>query len=69
VNANPDGPPPRSGLNPSLKAVDNASRDTETPTPTPAESASVQSEEGRSWPVIWLVATALCVLIAVFLLF
>ncbi len=59
----------RRGLNPKLKSVENTSRDTETPTRPPAESASVQHEEGRAWPVIWIVVTLVCVVIAAYLLF
>ena len=56
-------------LNPKLKSVENASRDTERRTPPPAESASVQREEGRGWPVAWMVVFVVCVVIAVYLLF
>jgi hypothetical protein len=58
----------RSGLNPKLKAVTNTSRDTETPMRPPAESASVQYEEGRSWPMIWLVVTLICIAIGIYLI-
>ncbi len=61
--------PDRRGLNPKLKSVENTSRDTERHTPPPADSASVQHEEGRSWPMIWLVITVLCVLIGIYLIF
>lgn len=56
-------------LNPKLKSVENTSRDTEVSTPPPADSASVQREEGRGWPVAWMVVVVVCVLIAVYLLF
>lgn len=61
--------PDRAGLNPKLKSVENNSRDTETPTPPPADSASVQHEEGRAWPMIWVVVTVICVVIGAYLLF
>lgn len=59
----------RQGLNPNLKAVENISRDTEHPMRPPAESASVQREEGRSWPMIWLTVTLICVAIGLYLVF
>ncbi|MDO5758068.1 MAG: hypothetical protein Q4P24_11240 [Rhodobacterales bacterium] len=61
--------PDRRGLNPKLKSVENTSRDTETPMRPPADSTSVQHEEGRSWPVIWVIVTLICVVIAAYLLF
>jgi hypothetical protein len=64
-----DTGPDKRGLNPNLKSVENTSRDTETATRPPAESASVQHEEGRGWPVAWIVVTVICVLVAVYLLF
>lgn len=65
----PTTPPPRDGLNPELRSRTNLSRDTETPTPPPVESASVQHEEGRGWPMVWLVVTVVCVVIALYLIF
>lgn len=59
----------RRGLNPKLKSVENTSRDTETSTRPPAESASVQHEEGRAWPMVWVVVTVICVVVAAYLLF
>ena len=56
-------------LNPKLKSGEDRSRDTETPTRAPAESASVQREEGRGWPAIWLIVTLICVLVALYLIF
>lgn len=59
--------PINSGLNPTLKSRTNTSRDTETPTRAPADSASVQHEEGRAWPIIWLVVGMVCAVIVIFL--
>lgn len=56
-------------LNPNLKSVENTSRDSDRRTPPPADSASVQREEGRGWPVAWMVVVVVCVVIAVYLLF
>ena len=56
-----------SGLNPTLKSRTNTSRDTETPTRAPADSTSVQHEEGRAWPVIWLIVGVICVVVLAYL--
>ena len=61
-------PEDRKGLNPELKSVTNTSRDTETPSRPPADTASVQREEGRGWPIAWLVVTVVCVLIGIYLI-
>lgn len=58
-----------SGLNASLQKRTEEVYDTEHPSLPPAESASVQHEEGRAWPMIWLVVTIVCVLIGLWLLF
>lgn len=57
------------GLNPDLKSRTNTSRDTENPSRPPADSASVQREEGRGWPAIWLIVTVVCVAVAAYLIF
>ncbi|MHA6645974.1 hypothetical protein [Mesorhizobium sp. A623] len=66
MSDDPDTPRNR-GLNPTLKSRNNTSRDTETPTRAPADSASVQREEGRAWPMIWLVVGVICAVIVIFL--
>ena len=57
------------GLNPALKSRKETSHNTSTPSPAPLESASVQREEGRAWPMIWLVVTIVGVLILLYLAF
>ena len=59
--------PKHSGLNPTLKSRTNTSHDTETPTRPPVDSTSVQREEGRGWPFIWLIAALICVVIVIYL--
>ena len=59
----------RKGLNPALKSVTNTSRDTETASRPPADTASVQREEGRGWPMVWLVVTIICLLVGLYLIF
>jgi hypothetical protein len=63
-------PPSRDpSLNPALRQRREEVHDTTHPTPPPAESASVQQQEGKAWPAIWLIVTLLCVAIAVYLIF
>ncbi|MFW5680560.1 MAG: hypothetical protein ACOC3D_09850 [Pseudomonadota bacterium] len=66
MNARPDNDP---NLNPSLHPRTEKTYPTNGSDPAPADSASVQREEGRSWPWIWAVATIGGLLIVVWLLF
>jgi hypothetical protein len=61
--------PQSENLNPALRRRTETSYDTTQTTPAPIESASVQREEGRLWPWIWLVVTIACVMIAIYLIF
>lgn len=56
-------------LNPALKQRTEHAHDTTTSSPAPVDSASVQREEGRAWPAIWLIATVISVMIALYLVF
>jgi hypothetical protein len=56
-------------LNPALRRRTDDSYDTRSRTPPPSESASIKHQEGRHWPLIWLVVTVVGVLIALFILF
>ena len=69
MSVTPEPPAPEPGLNPSLRQRTEQSHDTGHVTPPPADSASVQHEEGRAWPMVWLVVTLACVAIAVYLIF
>ena len=53
-------------LNPALKSR-RETHDTTSSAP-PVDTASVQRQEGRAWPMIWLIVTLLCVAIAIYLL-
>ena len=64
-----EGQSAETGLNPALKTRTDKTHDTTTSTPPPAESASVQRQEGRGWPMIWLVVTILCAVLALWILF
>lgn len=59
----------RAGLNQSLKRRTDDTHPTEGSSPAPADSASVQREEARSWPMIWAVVTIVGLLIVVWILF
>lgn len=56
-------------LNPALKQRTEHVHNTTTSSPAPVDSTSVQREEGKAWPAIWLIATAVSVVIAVYLVF
>jgi hypothetical protein len=62
-------PPKDTDLNPALRQRREETYDTTHPTPPPAESASVQREEGKAWPAVWLAVTVVCVLVAIYLIF
>ena len=64
-------PQPRSRqgveLNPALKKRTDETHDTSKSSLAPVATASVQREEGKAWPMIWLGVTIACVLIAIYL--
>lgn len=55
-------------LNPALKQETETVYDTELSSPAPIDTASAKERQGEGWPVIWLVVTALCVVLAVYFL-
>lgn len=65
----PNTPKPRPGLNPALRSRQETTHNTEVPSRVPAETASVQREEGRTWPLIWAVVTIGCALLLLWLVF
>jgi hypothetical protein len=65
----PEGPGQPAGLNPALKSRTETTHHTERSSPSPAESASVQHDEGRVWPIIWLVVTIVGFAIVLYLIF
>lgn len=71
-----DGPGPgqddRKGdrdLNPRLRTRTDTTHDTRESSRPPSETASVQREEGRAWPVIWLAVAVVGLLVALYILF
>jgi hypothetical protein len=65
----PKDPGSDPALNPALRQRREQAHDTAHSTLPPVESASVQREEGKGWPIAWLVVTVVCVLIGAYLLF
>ena len=60
---------PGPGLNPGLRRRTEDVYDTRHRTPPPAESASVQHDEGRAWPMVWLIVMLVGVAIGIWLIF
>ena len=56
-------------LNPALKSRTETVYDTEHRTPDPLDTTEAKEGQGEGWPVVWLVVTAVCVLLAAYLLF
>ena len=55
-------------LNPALRAETERVYPTGESSPPPVDTASAKEGEGEGWPVVWLVVTAICVAIGVYLL-
>ena len=53
-------------LNPALKSTRETVYNTSSTTPTPFDTASAKEGEGEGWPIIWLVVTVICVVLAVY---
>lgn len=64
-----DRKPTANQLNPALKQRTEHLHDTTKSSMAPVETTSVQREEGKAWPMIWLLATCVSVLIAIYLVF
>ena len=55
-------------LNPALKSETETVYDTKVSSRAPIETTSAKENEGEGWPVIWLVVTAVCVVLAIYFL-
>jgi hypothetical protein len=65
----PRTPTPEEGpLNPALKSRTDHVYDTSNSSPAPIDTASAKEGEGEGWPIIWLVVTVVCVVLAIFFL-
>lgn len=65
----PERPQPQSNLNPALRSRTDETHDTTVSSEAPADTASVQRQEGRAWPIIWAVVTLVGVALTVWILF
>lgn len=55
-------------LNPALKSETEQVYDTKVSSRAPIETTSARENEGEGWPVIWLIVTAVCVVLAIYFL-
>ena len=55
-------------LNPALKSRTETVYDTKSRSRAPYDTASAKAGQGKGWPVVWLVVTLVCVVLAVFFL-
>lgn len=60
--------PEEAPLNPALKSTTETVFDTKNPSPPPIETTSSREGEGEGWPIIWVVVTVICVIIAIYLM-
>lgn len=60
--------PSEAPLNPALKSTKETTYDTRSVTPAPFDTASAREGEGEGWPVIWLIVTVVCVVLALWFL-
>ena len=60
--------PREAPLNPALKSETETVYETNFSSPAPIETASAKENEGEGWPVIWVVVTAVCVMLAIYFL-
>jgi hypothetical protein len=55
-------------LNPALKSRTETVYDTTHRTPDPLETTGAKEGQGEGWPIIWLIVTVVCVVLAVYFL-
>lgn len=60
--------PEEAPLNPALKITTETVFDTKNPSPPPIETTSSREGEGEGWPVIWVIVTVICVIVAIYLM-
>lgn len=64
----PSGATDDAPLNPALKKVHDDSYGPDQEGTDPMDTVSVKKDEGAAWPMIWLIVTIVCILIAIALL-
>ncbi len=60
--------PEEAPLNPALKSTTETVFDTRNASPAPIETTSSREGEGEGWPIIWVVVTVICVIVAIYLM-
>ena len=68
MDMNKNDPAADAPLNPALKSGTESVYPTEERSPSPYESTSTEANDGRGWPIIWLVVTVVCVALAIYFL-
>jgi hypothetical protein len=68
MNDQPRDEPHQVPLNPALRSETETVYETKVSSRAPIETTSARENEGEGWPVIWLVVTAVCVVLAVYFL-
>jgi hypothetical protein len=68
MNDQPRDKPDDVPLNPALRSETETVYETKVSSPAPIETTSARENEGEGWPVIWLVVTAVCVVLAIYFL-
>ncbi len=59
--------PSKTHLNPAIKQGTETDYDTRTSSPAPIDTTSATEGEGESWPVVWIVVFALCLVVTGYL--
>jgi hypothetical protein len=68
MNDQPRDEPDNVPLNPALRSETETVYETKVSSRAPIETTSARENEGEGWPVIWLVVTAVCVVLAIYFL-
>ncbi len=55
-------------LNPALKSETETVYPTTESSRAPIDTTSASENEGEGWPVIWLIVTAICIVLAIYFL-
>jgi hypothetical protein len=63
----PSPAPEDAPLNPALKQVRDGSYGSDHQGADPMATVSVKKNEGSYWPAIWMIATIICVIVAIVL--
>ena len=55
-------------LNPALKSETEMVYPTKESSPAPIDTTSAAENEGEGWPVVWLIVTVVCIVLAIYFL-